>query len=177
MNRALYIGRFNPPHLGHLSSIKYILNKENDIDQVIIGIGSAQESFTTENPFTSGERFEMLLASLNEFEIQENKYLIVPIPDLNNNNQWMSYLKSILPSFKIIYSNNPLVSLLTKNDNELEIRNIPFINREKWSSTNIRRKIILNDESWIDLVPKSVRKFILQLNGLERIRLLNTTDQ
>src|SRR3970040_1541422 len=51
--RALWIGRFQPFHLGHLSMAKRILA---EVDELVIGIGSAQYSHTPENPFTAGER-------------------------------------------------------------------------------------------------------------------------
>ncbi|MEM3079801.1 MAG: adenylyltransferase/cytidyltransferase family protein, partial [Thermoproteota archaeon] len=52
-SRGLFIGRFQPFHLGHLKAVEYIINR---VDEVIIGIGSAQYSHTLENPFTAGER-------------------------------------------------------------------------------------------------------------------------
>ncbi|MBP1357507.1 MAG: adenylyltransferase/cytidyltransferase family protein, partial [Sulfolobus sp.] len=43
MFRGLYPGRFQPFHLGHLSVIKWALERVNEL---IILIGSAQESHT-----------------------------------------------------------------------------------------------------------------------------------
>ncbi|MEM0023032.1 MAG: adenylyltransferase/cytidyltransferase family protein, partial [Archaeoglobaceae archaeon] len=48
--RALFIGRFQPYHLGHHEVVKKILE---EVDELIIGIGSAQESHSLENPFTA----------------------------------------------------------------------------------------------------------------------------
>ena len=176
MKRVLYIGRFNPLHNGHLKAIEYIFKAENNVDQIIIGIGTAQESYTLQNPFTSGERFEFLLQALNDLKIPCNRYLIVPIPDLNNNNLWISYLKALLPKFDYIYSNNSLVNLLAEGDESISIKPIPLINRQDWSATVIRQKIINNDESWKELVPKSVKEIILHLNGVKRIQLLAKND-
>ena len=176
MKRVLYIGRFNPLHLGHLNAIKYILDSDKQIDQVIIGIGTAQESFTLTNPFTAGERFEFLIQGLKEFGISAEKYFIVPIPDVNNNNQWISYLISYLPKFSVIYSNNPLVTLLTEHFEKIQIKSIPLLNREMWSATSIRQKIIANDNSWEKVVPESVKKIIADVNGIQRIQLLAKND-
>lgn len=176
MKRALYIGRFNPLHLGHLNAIEHIYKSEKNIDQLILGIGSAQESFTDLNPFTSGERFEFLINAMSELKISPDRYLIVPIPDLNNNNQWISYLVSMLPRFHTIYSNNSLVQLLTKNNGKISIKPIPLIQREEWSATSIRNKIINNDDSWKNSVPDSVKQLILDFNGVTRIQLLAKTD-
>jgi len=176
MKRVLYIGRFNPFHLGHQKAIEYILNTEKNIDQIIIGIGTAQESFTLSNPFTASERFEFIIHALNEMKISNDKYIIIPIPDLNNNNQWVSYLISLLPQFEIIYSNNSLVKLLVDKHGKLHIKSIPLINREEWSATSIRNKMIEKDDAWNSAIPESVRKLIIKFEGVQRIQLLAKND-
>lgn len=176
MKRALYIGRFNPIHLGHMEAIQYIFKSEKDLDQLIIGIGTAQESYTIKNPFNASERFEFILNALKELQIPCDNYLIVPIPDVNNNNQWISYLLSYLPRFSVIYSNNSLVRLLTERNGTIKIKTIPLIKREEWSATTIRKKIIESDNSWLKAVPNSVLKLIRDFNGVERIQLLAQND-
>ncbi|MCD4800755.1 MAG: adenylyltransferase/cytidyltransferase family protein, partial [Methanococcoides sp.] len=47
MKRAFYIGRFQPFHLGHHSVITSIAE---EVDELIIGIGSAQTSHEVNNP-------------------------------------------------------------------------------------------------------------------------------
>ncbi len=176
MKRVLYIGRFNPFHTGHLKAIEYIFSSEKDIDLLIIGIGTAQESFTSVNPFTAGERFEFITESLKKLQIPNDKYIVIPIPDLNNNNQWVSYLVSLLPRFKVIYSNNSLVKLLTERHGNIEIKPIPLIKRDDWSATTIRTKIMQNDDTWKECVPDAVLKLIIDFNGVERIQLLAKND-
>ena len=173
--RGLFIGRFNPPHLGHFKALEEIL-RENAVDEVIIGIGSAQESYTQMNPFTAGERFEMILAGLKELNLFNENILVVPLLDINNNNQWVSYILSILPHFEFVYSNNPLVKLLIDKNPQLEILDIKLIKRNEFSSTNIRKKIIIEDESWKELVPKSIVNVIIDLQGINRIKTLSTND-
>ena len=60
---ALFIGRFQPFHEGHLSVVKRALR---DNDFLLIGIGSAEEDYLPDNPFTAGERWEMIRAALDE---------------------------------------------------------------------------------------------------------------
>ena len=55
--RGLIVGRFQPPHLGHLEIIKQILDK---VDEIVIVIAAAQISHTIKNPFTAGERLTLL---------------------------------------------------------------------------------------------------------------------
>ena len=65
--RALFIGRFQPFHKGHLEAVKMIL-KEND--EIIIAVGSAQYSHKLENPFTAGERITMIRKALEEEKVE-----------------------------------------------------------------------------------------------------------
>ncbi len=47
VNRGLYVGRFQPFHLGHLDAIKYALK---EVDELVIVIGSAQYSHNSQQP-------------------------------------------------------------------------------------------------------------------------------
>ena len=73
MSTALFIGRFQPFHEGHLDAVKQIL-AENE--QVIIGIGSSQESGTSRNPFDAQQRTEMITKALQNANISQKNYLI-----------------------------------------------------------------------------------------------------
>jgi cytidyltransferase-related domain len=64
--RALFIGRFQPLHRGHEEVIKWLLGRH---EEVVVAIGSANESFTPRNPFTVGERIEMLYSMLKELNL------------------------------------------------------------------------------------------------------------
>ena len=50
--RGLYVGRFQPFHIGHIESIKVILQ---EIEELAIVIGKAQYSHDIINPFTVSE--------------------------------------------------------------------------------------------------------------------------
>ena len=49
MKRGLYVGRFQPFHNGHKAVIDLLCN---EVDELIIGIGSAQMSHDIRHPFT-----------------------------------------------------------------------------------------------------------------------------
>ena len=61
--RALFVGRFQPFHYGHLRALAIILQ---EVEELIIVVGSAQMSHETDNPFTAGERLEMIKGALDE---------------------------------------------------------------------------------------------------------------
>ena len=77
---AIFIGRFQPLHRGHLKAIKWILKKEKEI---FIIIGSFQESLTKNNPFSFQERKEMIEKTLKAEKIKNFK--IYGISDFKNN--------------------------------------------------------------------------------------------
>ena len=78
MKKGLILGRFQPFHLGHLELIKSIIKQQ--IEPVIC-IGSAQHSYTEENPFTVEERMKMIEEVMKDYNC---KYSIFGIPDINN---------------------------------------------------------------------------------------------
>ncbi|MCW4020804.1 MAG: adenylyltransferase/cytidyltransferase family protein, partial [Candidatus Bathyarchaeota archaeon] len=77
--RALYPGRFQPFHLGHLEAIQHMLGSSSEI---IMVIGSALQSHTLKNPFTAGERTFMIRLALDEADVDPARYYIVPVTDL-----------------------------------------------------------------------------------------------
>jgi len=169
---GLYIGRFQPFHLGHLEVVKYVLGK---VGRIVIVIGSAQYSHTLENPFTAGERLTMIKRALDEAEISPTKYLVVPIPDMNVHKLWVAQVVSQTPEFHIVYSNEPLtVTLFVEAGFKVEA--IPFFSREEYSATEIRKRMI-NRQEWSTLVPRSVAEYVREIKGDARLRNLSGSDR
>ncbi|MEK6949007.1 MAG: nicotinamide-nucleotide adenylyltransferase, partial [Nanoarchaeota archaeon] len=101
MKRGLFIGRFQPFHLGHLQDIKDALK---EVDELLIGIGSSNEERTKENPFTVNERVKMADSVLLKNGI--SKYFIFPIPDFNDDDKWVQHIEKNLPKFDVVYTGN-----------------------------------------------------------------------
>ena len=169
LNRAFYTGRFQPYHNGHHGIIKKIAK---EVDEIVIGIGSAQFSHTLEDPFTAGERVMMITRSLKELDIT---CYVIPIEDINRNSLWVSHVKSMTPPFKVVYSNNPLVQRLFKEEGT-NVRTLPLLNREEYAGEEIRRRI-LRDEKWEDLVPKAVVEVMEEIDAVERLKTIEKTDK
>lgn len=138
-----------------------------EVDELIIGIGSAQYSHTFENPFTAGERILMIAKSLR-YEKINKPYYIIPIPDINNNALWVSHVKSLVPPFDVVFTNNPLVRRLFLEAG-YNVKPTPLYNREIYSGKEIRRRIV-NDERWEDLVPKGTYEVIIEIDGVNRLK-------
>ncbi len=170
--RALYPGRFQPIHWGHVQVIKWALSK---VDELIIAIGTAQESHTIVNPFTAGERVIMVKLALKEAGVDLSRVYIVPVPDVLLNFVWPYYVQMYVPKFKYGVARNPLVVRLFKEAG-FEVLIPPPYDRIKYSSTRIRKLMITGSSEWRELVPKSVAEFIDEIDGVERIKELVGAD-
>lgn len=171
MSRGLYVGRFQPFHKGHLEALKWILQHE---DEAVIGIGSAQFSHTFDNPFTVGERIEMVRRTL----IVENilsRCIIVPIPDIGQHSLWVSVVKQYCPRFDRVYSNEPLTRRLFIEAG-CQVVSIPQFDREKYDATRIRR-LMVEGGPWVELLPAPVVNFIIEVGGVERLKSLMRDDK
>ncbi|MFW9930544.1 MAG: nicotinamide-nucleotide adenylyltransferase [Candidatus Thorarchaeota archaeon] len=176
MSTSLYIGRFNPFHLGHIEALKYIKDTKH-VNSFLIGIGSAQESFTLINPLTGGERYQLIKTIVKNYDFLANTDIdIIPLHDINNNNLWVSHVQSICPDFDVVFSNNRLVQLLFRKVN-IKVESIPLISRNVYSGTKIREMIINNDTNWKGFVPKLIIPLLKEYNLEERLKILSTNDK
>jgi nicotinamide-nucleotide adenylyltransferase len=171
-NRGLYVGRFQPFHLGHLNAIKDVLK---EVEELVIVIGSAQNSHNSSNPFTAGERLVMVRRALEEAGIDYSRLWVVPVPDVHLHMLWVAALEGYTPRFNVVFSNEPLTRRLF-TEAGYKVKSIRFFERKLYTSTLIREKM-LKDESWTALVPKSVADFIIEIDGVNRLRDLNRTDK
>ncbi len=170
--RGLYIGRFQPFHLGHLDAAKYALKRVN---QLVFVVGSAQYSHALENPFTAGERVMMIKAALDEAGFDRSSYFIIPVEDINYHSIWVDHIRALTPDFNLVFSNESLTKRLFK-EARVKVEPIPFFHREIYSSTEIRNRMVAR-EDWESLVPKAVALFIKEIGGVERIRELAVSDK
>ncbi|RJS48946.1 MAG: nicotinamide-nucleotide adenylyltransferase [Methanobacterium sp.] len=169
--RGLLVGRMQPVHQGHLQVIKSILK---EVDEVIIGVGSAQLSHTLKDPFTAGERVMMLTKSLSENGIPASRYYIIPVQDIECNSVWVSHIKMLTPPFERVYTGNPLVQRLFIEE-DYQVTSPPLYYRDKLSGTEVRKRMLSND-NWEELVPSSVAKVIKEIDGLERLSHLSQKE-
>jgi nicotinamide-nucleotide adenylyltransferase len=169
MRRGLYLGRFQPYHLGHHQVLEKIAE---EVDEIIIGIGSAQKSHDIENPFTAGERVLMVSIALEEICV---KHYVIPIEDIQRNSLWVAHVRSMVPSFEIAYTNNPLVIALL-GEAGIEVKQSPLFQRNNYSGTEIRRRMLAGDR-WEQFVPKNVVEIIQAIDGVKRLTTVAQSDK
>lgn len=168
IRRGLFLGRFQPYHNGHHAVIDEIVK---EVDELIIGIGSAQWSHSFENPFTSGERVMMVRRAIPHPPIIT---YILPIEDIQRNSLYVAHIKTIVPPFDVVYSNNPLIRRLFEEEG-IEVRQTEMIRRGEYWGDEIRRRMA-GGELWEQLVPPAVVEVIHEIDGLERLRQVTETD-
>ncbi len=162
---ALFIGRFQPFHKGHM---RVIQNASKQYDEIIIGIGSSQYGNALENPFTLDERKKMIGKSLEKINVKN--YRIVLIPDIHNPPKWVDHVVSIVSDFDLVISNSPITKNLFEEKGYV-VKETPFYKRDIYSGKEIRSRII-NGEQWENLVPKTVYNIIKDIDGTERLKKL-----
>ena len=168
MTRGFYIGRFQPYHQGHHAMVERIAD---DVDELVLGVGSADQSHTARNPFTAGERVEMVTKATAEMDLIT---YAVPIEDLNRNAVWVSHVQSMSPRFDVAYSNNPLVVRLF-GEAGVDVRQSPMFRREEFEGAEVRERMADGDD-WEELVPSTVVETIEEIDGVNRLREVTDSD-
>ena len=165
------MGRFQPFHLGHLDLVKQILN---ECDEVIIAVTSSQFNYLEKDPFTAGERMEMIHNSLKDAPIDLTRCFVVSLENQFNIAMWVSYLRSALPHFDKVYSGNNYVSMLL-SDSGITVVKPEFFDITQYNATRIRAMMI-SDQNWKDLVPNAVYELLTKINAKNRLEIISKSD-
>jgi len=166
--RAIFIGRFQPFHKGHLKAIKWILKKEKKISIVI---GSLEKFLVKENPFSFQERKEMIKRTLLAEDIKN--FEIYGVPDFFDDVFWAKKVLEITKSKKnevVVFSQNPWTKRCFQKIGT-KIQNHP-IYFNGLSATKIRERMAEN-KKWENLVPKLVLDFLKKNKAEKKIKFLS----
>lgn len=168
MSRGLFVGRFQPFHLGHLATVKFALSR---LEELIIIIGSAQTSHEIKNPFTAGERIQMIKDSLVEdSSVDMKKILLIPVSDVNMHSLWTHQVDILVPKYNVVFTNDILTALLFKQ-REIEVVEPSLYRRKELSATEVRSRMA-KDEDWKELVTIQTAKVVEDIHGIERIKAI-----
>lgn len=151
---GLYIGRFDPFHLGHLKAYELL---KCLVDELKIGIGVQRK----EDYFTLNERRRMIIENtgikpINLEDLSEGHPLY---------NDWGKYVLEIVGSVDIVATGNEYVRENFSN------HNIPILwlpRYDRINGTEIRRKIQLVDDSWKGLVPEKTKEILTRSKKFRR---------
>jgi nicotinamide-nucleotide adenylyltransferase len=168
MSRGLFVGRFQPFHLGHLATVKFALSR---VEEVIIVIGSAQTSHEIKNPFTAGERIQMIKDSLvANNSVDMKKILLIPVSDIYMHSLWTHQVDILVPKYDVVFTNDILTALLFKQ-REVKVVEPSLYRRKELSATEVRSRMA-KDENWKELVTFQTAKVVEDIHGIERIKAI-----
>lgn len=147
-NYSFVVGRFQPLHLGHQQLIREALDRANNI---IVFLGSSQESGTKKNPLTVDER---KLLFYNAFKEDIHRFTFVPLSDQIDNTTWTN---SITEELKKIVKNTSVCNVFFNKDRDTTISNdllfelynstpIPITQSDYTINATDIRQIIFEDE-------------------------------
>jgi len=170
--RGVLVGRFQPFHRGHLELIRAV-RRRSPKERLLVVIGSAEQAFTWSNPFTAGERFEMIERALAEAHLAE--VAVVPVVDISRHALWVRYLEGLLPKFDRVYSHNPLTVLLFRRAG-YPTESPPLIARAKLEGVRIRDRLArgLDVRS---LLPPAVADYLQEIRATERLAALRPSER
>ncbi|MHA1220676.1 MAG: nicotinamide-nucleotide adenylyltransferase [Candidatus Heimdallarchaeota archaeon] len=171
--RGMIVGRFQPFHKGHLNAINYILS---EVDDLIVIIAASQQSHQPSNPFTAGERYDMIHDALVDELSDITRVIIIPANDIQDNGLWVAHLTRLVPKFDVVYTNNPHTRYLFEQAGK-EVRNPPLFERKGFSAQHIRQLLVEGKKNWKQFLPKAVVKKIEEIDGINRIQIINSTDE
>ena len=165
------MGRFQPFHLGHMALVRQAMA---ECDDIIIAVTSTQYNYLEKDPFTAGERIEMIRNSLNESGIDPGRYMILGLENQHNVATWPAYIRAALPPFQKTYSGNPYVAMLLQ-DYGVEVAEPTMVERERFNATALRR-MMADGGDWRALVPPAVARFVESIGGAARMRTILGSD-
>jgi len=164
-NNALFIGRFQPFHRGHLSVLQDMLPQ---YDLVVIAIGSSDKSRTPENPFTVGERHAMIKATLEDLGFTAEKdFKIVPVPDIDDNDKYPKHVADLCPAYQTIISGNPIIHDIFAQKSKGKTVIEPT-RKYNIAATTVR-EAIANGEDLEKYLPAPVVSFLQKIGAARKI--------
>ena len=96
---GVFIGRFQPFHLGHQFVVQEALKK---IDSLVLVIGSSNLEASLKNPFTFAERKDLIQKNLEFFlpSSDLSRIHLIGVPDFpQNNEKWMNAVQQGVQTF------------------------------------------------------------------------------
>lgn len=170
---ALYIGRFQPFHTGHLSSIRYALSIAK---KMIIAIGGDHLSSSPVDPWTAPERKKMIFQSLTTQERKRVKFIFIR-DRLYNESLWK---ENIVNEVALITRKNAdiIITGHERDQTSYYLKNFPqwpFIETGLFSDTNatdIRRAFFNNQIISDEQLTQPVQKFLHSFQKKQQFKVL-----
>lgn len=173
-NKALFIGRFAPPHKGHIEAI---MKLTENFEEVVIGLGSCYEAGSPRHPFLAIFREKMLISSLYNEGCDLSKIKIKHIPDFPLFESWIENISDLIRSEEITHfvSGNKEDILNVMEEKGIKL-GIEFIDPEKnstfpYHATDLRLAITDgNYEKFKEIAASGTISLMGNINGFTGIK-------
>jgi len=171
---CIFIGRFQPFHLGHQSLLTEALAKANN---VIVVLGSAVKASNTKNPWTAIDRKEMIIGSLS-VEDKARVSFIEMRDYLYNDNLWLIDLQQKVE--EIVGDSTSIALIGNEHDKSSFYLNlfpqwilIPMKNNDKFPhATELRAMYFTHDIGYKRFVAPATAVFLEEFKKTESFKQL-----
>jgi len=158
-------GRFQPFHHGHAAVLDHALSL---YERVIVAVSNAHLSHLPNDPFTGGERYEMIDAFCRESAVSD-RVAIIPVAVDDAPTTWVATIRAICPPFQEVYTRSPLTQT------HFAYWGIPtsaqLLAGHLISGSEVRRAIAQGTD-WLPLVPPAVADTIIRIDGHTRLQAM-----
>lgn len=154
MSKAVFVGRFQPLHLGHHEVIKKYREEYEDF---LVVIGSADKERTGRNPLSAEERKDIIHECFPDLEVMEKD----DEGDSDDGNQRWAELIEEKTNADIVISRNERVLRLIDQHTDMETEEQEEFDPEIYSGEEVRRRI-RSGEEWRYLTPECARDTIAE---------------
>ena len=178
MGSGIVLGRFQPFHNGHAHLVEQALAR---FDKVTIAVGSAQDEWTVDNPFSFDERKDMIQQWVDENGHKE-RIDIVGIEDINDPPKWVEHASNYHGTGTLVTSDEA-TKLLYENSN-FEVRWVDLHERQQFEGWRIRQTCMMLSTVYDDeatrmvlapSVPASIIEWLIEQDGLYRFSQINSS--
>jgi len=167
LRRCVIPGRFQPFHSGHGAVLRHAAEL---FEGLVVAISNAHVSHTATDPFTGGERYEMI-AAFCAAELPGVDVAIIPIGVSDEPTSWVASIVSLSPRFDAVYTRSPWTASLFAF---FGIGNAPSLLEGHLVSASDVREALAGDAGWRTMVPAAVATVLDEIGGAERVRDLHT---
>lgn len=178
-------GRFQMLHIGHM---EYLLAGKERCEYLLIGIANPDSTLTKysgtnphrstsmANPLTYYERFQMISRAMQEAEVDQKEFDIVPFP-INYPELLFNYVPSDAKYYMTIYDD-------WSREKQQSLESLGCDIQVMWTRTNAEkvtsgtevRNLIIRGKPWKHLVPNAVYQYITEHKIDTRIRNLSVLE-
>ena len=135
---GLVIGRFQPPHFGHLFLMMQALRV---CDKIAIGIGSANV-INDKNPFPIDIRERLLREAIHDLGITSRIARVAPLNDFHTDQKWFENTLLQIGQFDVVIGNNEDGVNRVFRERGIPAIGTPLLERNTYRGERIRGELI-----------------------------------